>query len=204
MVNTKQFKENINMKKPIAKIEFENRGTVVVELLPDFAPNTVASVIDLAMKGCFDNFAIERIVPGCWIDCSYRAFGKEEAKYFLENEAAIQDSKLINKGMMCVGGYTQEDGSIKIAGGEFYFPMRECQDLTGKYPIIGHILEGIEILEEIAEVECKPVVLECMPDVIITTPLDPVVIETFTVELNDYVLVGPDKKEAKPFPENWL
>lgn len=192
------------MKHPIAKINFKNRGTVIVELLPDFAPNTVASVIDLAGKGCFDNFPIERIVPGSWIDCSYRAFGKEEAKYFLENEAAIQDNKLINKGMMCVGGYTQEDGHIDIAGGEFYFPMRECQDLVGKYPIIGNVLEGMEILEDIAVVACKPVVLECMPDTIITTPLEPVIIESFTVELNDYSPVAPVKKQAEPFPENWL
>lgn len=192
------------MTHPIAKIKFKNRGTVVVELLPDFAPNTVASIVSLAGSKCFDNYAVERIVPGCWIDCSYSAFGKVEAKYFLDNEAAIQDKRLIKKGMMCVGGYKQTDGSIKIAGGEFYFPMRDCPDLTGKYPIIGNVLEGVEILEEIEKVECYPVRLECMPDTKITTPVEPVIIEKFTIELNSYIPQSVKKMEAKPFPENWL
>lgn len=188
---------------PIAKIKFKNRGTVVVELLPEYAPNTVASIIDLAQKQCFDNFPIERIVQGSWVDCSYTAFKKEEAKYFLENEAHLQGGRLINKGMMCVGGYQHSQGHIDIAGGEFYFPLRECPDLVGKYPIIGTILEGMELVEEISRVETYPVVLPYKPDVIITTPVEPVIIESFTVDVNDYQIVEPIRKKALPFPENW-
>lgn len=188
---------------PIAKIEIENRGTIIVELRPDLAPNTVESFIYLAGLGVFDDYAIQRIVPGSWVDCSYTAFGKEEAKYFLENEAKLQNNTLIKRDMMCVGGYTQEDGSIKIAAGEFYFPLRDCQDLVGKYPIIGNILEGMEIVDAIANVETYPVKLEAMPDTIITTPVTPEIIKKVSVELNAYEPVGVVKQVAEPFPENW-
>lgn len=188
---------------PIANIEIENRGTIVVELLPEMAPNTVESFIYLAGLGVFNEYAIQRIVPGSWVDCSYSAFGKEEAKYFVENEAKLQNDTLIKRNMMCVGGYKQEDGSIKIAAGEFYFPLRDCEDLVGKYPIIGSVLEGMEIVDAIAVVETSPVVLEAMPDTIITTPVTPEVIKKVTVELNGFTPVGPVKEPAEPFPENW-
>lgn len=188
---------------PIAKIEIENRGTIVVELLPEMAPNTVESFIHLAQLGVFNDYAIQRIVPGSWVDCSYTAFGKEEAKYFVENEAKLQDNKLIKREMMCVGGYTQEDGSIKIASGEFYFPLRDCEDLVGKYPIIGNVLEGMDIVDAIAVVETYPVTLEAMPTTIITTPVKPEVIKEVVIDLNGYEPVGVVKEKAEPFPENW-
>lgn len=188
---------------PIAKIEIENRGTIVVELLPEMAPNTVESFIYLADLGVFDNYAIQRIVPGSWVDCSYTAFGKDEAKYFVENEAKLQNNTLIKRNMMCVGGYKQEDGSIKIAAGEFYFPLRDCEDLVGKYPIIGNVLEGMDIVDAIAIVDTFSVKLEHMPNTIITTPVTPELIKKVSIELNGYEPVGVIKQPADPFPENW-
>lgn len=188
---------------PIAKIEIENRGTIVVELLPEMAPNTVESFIYLADLGVFDNYAIQRIVPGSWVDCSYTAFGKDEAKYFVENEAKLQNNTLIKRNMMCVGGYKQEDGSIKIAAGEFYFPLRDCEYLVGKYPIIGNVLEGMDIVDAIAIVDTFSVKLEHMPNTIITTPVTPELIKKVSIELNGYEPVGVIKQPADPFPENW-
>lgn len=188
---------------PIATITIKDRGDIVVELLPDFAPNTVASFINLAFKGVFNNYAIQRIVPGSWVDCSYSAFGKEDAKYFLENEAKIQNNTLIQRNMMCVGGYTQEDGSISIAGGEFYFPLRDCPDLVGKYPIIGNILSGMDIIDDISKVDTYPVTLKHTPSTIITTPSVDEVITTVEIELNGHMPKPPEKKAALPFPINW-
>ena len=56
---------------PTATIYMANKSRIVIELLPDFAPNTVASFIYAAERGIFDGHPIERIVPGHWIDISY-------------------------------------------------------------------------------------------------------------------------------------
>ena len=71
---------------PIATIYMKNGKKIVIELLPESAPNTVNSFIYVASKGYMDNHAIERIVPGNWVDISYTAFGKKECQYLIPSE----------------------------------------------------------------------------------------------------------------------
>ena len=65
---------------PIATIYMENGAKIVIELLPQAAPNTVNSFLFAALGGYLDHHAIERIVPGNWIDMSYTAFGQEACR----------------------------------------------------------------------------------------------------------------------------
>ena len=65
---------------PIATMHMASGADIVIELLPDAAPNTVASFIHLAKLGVYDGHAIERICPGRWVDASYSAFHRDEAK----------------------------------------------------------------------------------------------------------------------------
>ena len=46
---------------PIATIEIERYGTIVVELYPDQAPETVASFISLANSGFYDGLTFHRV-----------------------------------------------------------------------------------------------------------------------------------------------
>ena len=71
---------------PIATLYMKNGKKIVIELLPEAAPNTVNSFIYVASRGLMDHHAIQRIVPGSWIDVSYTAFGKKEARYLIPNE----------------------------------------------------------------------------------------------------------------------
>ncbi len=59
---------------PRMTLEMENGRDIVIELLPEAAPNTVSSLIYAASRGWLDHHAIQRIVPGSWIDLSYTAF----------------------------------------------------------------------------------------------------------------------------------
>ncbi len=184
---------------PIATFQMMDGRCIRVELQPELAPNTVNSFIHLAGLGVYDGFAIERIVPGSWVDLSYKAFGREEAKYFLDNEAKIQGGPMISYGMMCMGGY----GDNEIAGGEVYFPLRDCPDLVGKYPIIGKLLEGGELLREFEAVETYPVTIPSLPQVEINTPVVPIVIKRVTVETFGITYPAPKRKAAEPLPETW-
>ena len=71
---------------PRLTLHMENGAKIVIELLPEAAPNTVNSLIWAASHGWMDRHAIERIVPGNWIDLSYTAFGHKEARYLIPNE----------------------------------------------------------------------------------------------------------------------
>ena len=93
---------------PIAALYMKNGKRIVIELLPEAAPNTVNSFIYVASRGLMDHHAIQRIVPGSWIDVSYTAFGKKEAQYLIPNEFELHpeitplDS---HPGVVCMGGY---------------------------------------------------------------------------------------------------
>ena len=56
------------MKHPIVTLHMANGADIVIELLPESAPNTVNSFLFGACNGYLDHHAIERIVPGNWVD----------------------------------------------------------------------------------------------------------------------------------------
>lgn len=184
---------------PIATFKMKSGATFQVELLPELAPNTVNSFIHLATSGCYDNYAIQRIVPNSWVDISYSALGNDLAKYFIDNEAPLQNNQPIYYGLMCMGGYSEND----IAGGEVFFPLRDCDDLVGKYPIIGKFLNGVETLRDIEVVDTYPVVIEEAPSVEINTPVEPVIIESVTVNTFGVAYPLPTKKAPIPKPPRW-
>ena len=74
---------------PTATFYMANGKKIVVELLPESAPNTVASFIWCAGHGWLDNHAIQRIVPGSWVDLSYEAFHHKECAYLIPNEFTL-------------------------------------------------------------------------------------------------------------------
>lgn len=186
------------MKNPIATMFMKNGAKIVIELLPEAAPNTVNSFIHLAGMGCYDGHAIERIVPGNWVDASYSAFGKEYAKYLIPFESQLHpeieplDS---HPGCICMGGY-----SNGLAGGEFFFPTRDCPDHKGRYPVFGRVLEGFE---EVKRLEAVPTVNVQMKPIEINRPLEPQVIEKVTVETFGAQYPKPIVLEGAERPDCW-
>ena len=49
---------------PVVAMYIENYGSVVMELYPDVAPNTVNNFISLVKSGFYDNNTFHRLVPG--------------------------------------------------------------------------------------------------------------------------------------------
>ena len=63
VTNTIIKKVNYNTDNPIATIEVENYGTIKVELLSEYAPNTVVNFICLANNGFYDGLTFHRTIP---------------------------------------------------------------------------------------------------------------------------------------------
>ena len=144
------------MRHPIATLHMENGADIVIELLPESAPNTVNSFLFAASHGYLDHHAIERIVPGNWVDMSYTAFGHKETQYLIPNEFSLNpeveplDS---HPGCVCMGGY----GEAGLASCEFFFPLRDCPDHKGVYPVFGKVISGMDEIRRIAKVPTVPV-----------------------------------------------
>lgn len=187
---------------PIAAIYMENGKKIVIELLPEAAPNTVNSFIHIASAGLMDHYAIQRIVPGNWVDISYSGFGKKEAQYLIPNEFQLNpDIKPLDShpGCVCMGGYG-EDG---LAGGEFFFPLRDCPEHKGVYPVFGKVLEGMDEIYRLEKVETVPVEDFPIEGVEVNTPVEPQVIDRVELELYGRSYPEPVKMPVQKLPEMW-
>ena len=186
---------------PTATFYMANGKKIVVELLPEAAPNTVNSFINVAKKGLIDGHVIQRIVPGNWVDLTYSAFHKEEAKYLIPNEFKLHpeieplDS---HPGCVCMGGY----GDSGIAGCEPFFPLRDCPDHKGVYPVFGKVIEGMDELWRLEKVPTRPVPFP-YPGVMVNEPLEPEIIEKVVLELHGVEYPEPIKVEGDWRPKTW-
>ena len=101
---------------PRVTLHMANGAKIVMELLPEAAPNTVNSFLFAALGGYMDHHAIERIVPGNWIDVSYTAFGQEACRYLIPNEFELHpeiEPMDSHPGAVCMGGYG-EAGTCRL------------------------------------------------------------------------------------------
>ncbi len=189
------------MNRPRAIINMENGQRLVVELYPDQAPNTVNSFIDLARKGAYDGFAIQRIVPGYVVDVSYRAMNKEWCKYLIKAETrenGYPNGLKVVPGVVAMGGYLPHG----IAGGEFFFALGGLERLDGKYPGFGVVVGGWEHVLEWEKCETRLVKLD-ESKIEVHEPVVPIVIRNIEFELGDYKPQPPVKEESDWRPPVW-
>ncbi|TCS81116.1 peptidyl-prolyl cis-trans isomerase B (cyclophilin B) [Muricomes intestini] len=187
---------------PKAAIYMDSGNKIVIELLPDAAPNTVNSFIYAAQKGAFDQHMIERIVPEDWIDVSYSGFGKEEFQYLIPYEHNLYpeiqplDSQF---GCVCMGGY----GKLGQSGCEFFFPLRKCPEHKGIYPVFGRVLEGHEELERLKKLDLEPVTNFPYPGVKVNRPVTPQKIVKVELELYRREFPEPIRLQIDERPKCW-
>lgn len=185
---------------PIAHIYMENGEKITIELLPEFAPNTVASFIYAAQNHIFDSHVIERIVPGNWIDMSYTGFHKAEGKYLIPYEFELHpeiEPLPSDFGCVCMGGY----GKLGQAGCEFFFPLRACPEHLGIYPVFGKVIEGKNELIRMGNLDLEPLDLGLGYE--INRPIEPQTIERVTVETFGNKYFEPERLELKQIPKSW-
>ena len=189
----------VRMKNPITTITMENGAEIVIELIPELAPNTVNSFIYLATRGAFDNYAIARVEPGFVVDVSTNAFDREICRYLIENEAGkIEAQKRLaaELGVIGMGGY--ENG---IAGGEFFFPLAHVPRLDGSYPMFGKIIKGVE---EIVRIGKGPVEeFAYYHGKLKYKPLNKELIATVKVETHGVTYPEPARLDTA-LPSHWL
>ena len=186
---------------PKATLYMANGSKVVIELLPEHAPNTVNSFIFAAKNGYLDNHTIERIVPGNWIDMSYTAFGHKECQYLIPNEFQLNPDVVpldSHPGCVCMGGY----GEAGLASCEFFFPLRDCPDHKGIYPVFGKVLEGMEEIWRLEKVETIPVDFP-IEGVKVNEPVEPQVVEKVELELFGVEYPEPIRVENPEIPVCW-
>ena len=148
--------EQVITENPIVTMEIEDYGTIKIELYPEYAPNTVANFVSLIEDGFYDGLTFHRLVPGFVLQGGDpNGNGTGGPGYTIDGEFAAN-------------GYTEntlshETGIISMArssdydsaGSQFFIVLDDSAktSLDNLYAGFGKVIEGIDIIEEIAENE---------------------------------------------------
>ncbi len=133
-------------------IEMENGKKIKLELNSEAAPITVANFEKLVSEGFYDGLTFHRIIPGFMIQ------GGDP----LGNGMGGSDEKI--KGEFAANGHQNpimhERGVISMArsyypdsaSSQFFIMHKNAPHLDGQYAAFGKVVEGIEVVDEIAAV----------------------------------------------------
>ena len=140
--------ENINI-----KITMNNGKVMEAELYPDVAPITVDNFVSLIKEKFFDGLIFHRVIPGFMIqggDPTGTGMGGSEKEIkgeFLAN--GVVNNLKHTRGVMSMAR-TNDPNS---ASSQFFIMHEDAPHLDGQYAAFGKIVKGIEVVDEIANVE---------------------------------------------------
>ncbi len=133
--------------RPKAVIE-TSKGRIVIELYRDEAPNTVANFEALAAKGFYNGIIFHRVIPGFMVQTGDpTGTGRGGPGYTFPDEIA---SSLHHD---VPGVVSMANAGPNTNGSQFFITLDATPHLDGKHAIFGHVVEGQEVVEQIAAVE---------------------------------------------------
>ena len=138
------------MANPIITIEMENGGIIRAELYPEIAPITVENFVKLASEGFYDGLIFHRVIPGFMIQ------GGDPTGTGMGGPGHTIKGEFRNNGV--VNNIKHERGVLSMArsmmpnsaGSQFFIMHKTSPHLDGQYAAFGRVIEGIEVVDEIA------------------------------------------------------
>jgi peptidyl-prolyl cis-trans isomerase B (cyclophilin B) len=128
-------------------------GAVVIQLLPEVAPNHVGYVIDRARAGAYDGTTFHRAIKYGIIQGG-DPLSKDPAKSAQYGtgglgvlDAEISAEKMTSGAVAAV----LQPGKPNSAGAQFFIAVTDQPALEGQYTIFGRVVEGMEVVRRISE-----------------------------------------------------
>ncbi len=137
-----------------AKITVEDFGEITLELDADTAPITVQNFVDLANDGFYDGLTFHRVVKDFMIqggDPKGDGSGGSPNKIKGEFEANGVENKISHK--RGVISMARSSNSYDSASSQFFICHIDYPSLDGQYAAFGKVIEGMDVVDKIAEIE---------------------------------------------------
>ncbi len=140
------------MTNPIITFEMENGDIMKAELYPEIAPNTVDNFVTLVKKGFYDGLIFHRVIRGFMIQggCPLGK-GTGGPGYTIPGEFSqngFQNDLKHTEGVLSMARAMLPDS----AGSQFFIMHKDSPHLDGAYAAFGKIIEGMDVVNKIAEV----------------------------------------------------
>ncbi|MBQ9942187.1 MAG: peptidylprolyl isomerase [Christensenellaceae bacterium] len=134
------------------EIVVEELGTIYVELDGDTAPRTVSNFLKLAEEGFYDGLTFHRIIEGFMIQggCPKgNGTGKSDESIFGEFSSNGFKNDISHKRGVISMARSQMPNSASC---QFFIVHEDSMEsLDGRYAAFGHVTEGMDIVDAIAE-----------------------------------------------------
>ena len=137
---------------PIITFEMENGDIMKAELYPQVAPNTVNNFISLVNKGFYDGLIFHRVINGFMIQGGDpEGTGMGGPGYSIKGEFSqngFQNDLKHTAGVLSMARSMMPNS----AGSQFFIMHKDAPHLDGAYAAFGKIIEGMDVVNKIAEV----------------------------------------------------
>ena len=138
-------------KNPVVTIEMTSGEKIKVELYPEIAPNTVNNFISLVKSGYYDGLIFHRVIRDFMIQggCP-NGNGMGGPGYGIKGEFSgngVQNDLLHEPGVISMA----RSNNPNSAGSQFFLMHKTSPHLDGSYCAFGKTIEGLGIIDSIAE-----------------------------------------------------
>lgn len=140
---------------PVVAMYIEKYGSVVVELYPNIAPNTVNNFISLVRKGFYDNNTFHRLMKGFVLQGGDpTGTGSGGPGYNIKGEFTnngFENNLSHEEGVLSMARATPPD----TAGSQFFICLETstCSSLDGSYAAFGKVIAGFDLVKKIENKE---------------------------------------------------
>ena len=168
---------------PVVTITMANGDVMKAELYPEIAPNTVNNFISLVNKGYYNGLIFHRVIAGFMIQGGCPdGNGMGGPGYSIKGEFSQNGFKNTLKhteGVLSMARAMNPNS----AGSQFFIMHKNSPHLDGAYAAFGKLVEGLEVVDKIAQVGTD------WSD----RPMVPQIIDTMTVETFGETYPEPEK-----------
>ena len=138
------------MQNPIVTIKMKKGGVIKAELYPEKAPNTVNNFIYLIKKGFYDDLTFHRVIKGFMIQGGDpNGNGTGGPRYTIKGEFTANGFKNDLKHTRGVPSMARSRNP-NSAGSQFFSMHADSPHLDGQYAAFGKVIEGMDVVDEIA------------------------------------------------------
>lgn len=138
------------------EIVVKDKGKILVELYPEIAPKTCENFIDLADHGFYDGLIFHRVIKNFMIQGGCpdgTGMGGAANSIVGEFEANGIPNKLKHeRGVISMA----RSNDMNSASSQFFIMHKAAPHLDGKYAAFGKVLEGMEVVDAVAETATGP------------------------------------------------
>ena len=136
----------------VVTITMANGDVMKAELYPEIAPNTVNNFISLVSKGYYDGLIFHRVIAGFMIQggCP-NGNGMGGPGYSIKGEFkqnGFKNTLKHTEGVLSMARAMNPNS----AGSQFFIMHQNSPHLDGQYAAFGKVIEGLEVVDKIAQV----------------------------------------------------